>query len=89
MSKASVNDFSDRKNKRQKKRGRPRLPKGEQMTVKRGIGLRPKEAKLLDSLAKEAGKSFNSWARAILLAAAGNGSTALKRIEAEVNLCGP
>jgi hypothetical protein len=71
MKSASVNAFSGRKNQRRKKRGRPRLPKGEQMTVKRGIGLRPKEAMLLDSLAQEAGKSFNAWAREILLAAAG------------------
>lgn len=40
------------------------------MTVKRGIGLRPKEASLLDSLAREAGKSFNAWASEILFAAA-------------------
>jgi hypothetical protein len=70
MSATAVNAFSDRKNKKRKKIGRPRLPEGEQMTVKRGIGLRPKEAMLLDSLAKGAGKSFNRWAREILLAAA-------------------
>jgi hypothetical protein len=41
------------------------------MVVRREVGLRPKEARLLDSLAKEAGTTFNAWARKILLAAAG------------------
>lgn len=70
MNTIRVNGFSDREKTKRKKRGRPRLPKGEQMTVKRGVALRPKEASLLDSLAREAGKSFNAWAREILLAAA-------------------
>jgi hypothetical protein len=60
-----------RKNKRRKRRGRPKLKPGERMTVRREVGLRPKEARLLDSLAKEAGKTFNAWAREILLSAAG------------------
>lgn len=71
MSDTNVNHFSDGKKKSRRKRGRPKLRRGERKTVRREVGLRPKEAKLLDSLAKEAGKSFNSWARAILLATAG------------------
>ena len=71
MSSTLVYDFSDGKNKGRRKRGRPKLRPGERMVVRREVGLRPKEARLLDSLAKEAGKTFNAWAREILLAAAG------------------
>jgi hypothetical protein len=55
--------------KKNKKPGRPPLY-GERMTVRREVGLRPKEATRLDSLARKAGKTFNAWAREILLAAA-------------------
>ena len=39
------------------------------MIVRREVGLRPREAELFDSLARESGKSFNRSAREILLAA--------------------
>jgi hypothetical protein len=71
MSATEVNDFSVGKNRRRKKRGRPKLQPGERMTVRREISLRPREVQLMDSLAKEAGKSFSMWAREILLGVAG------------------
>jgi hypothetical protein len=71
MSATVVNDYCGEKKSKRRKRGRPRLPPGKQMTVRRGIGLRPTEAACLDSLARKAGKSFNVWARDILLTAAG------------------
>ena len=70
MTDTEVNVFSDG-TKKKRKRGRPKLGPGQRMVVRREVGLRPKEAKLLDSLAKQSGKSFNAWAREILLAAAG------------------
>jgi hypothetical protein len=71
MSNIGVNGFSCPPKKKRKKRGRPRLKSGERLSVRRKLVLRPREARLLDSLAKEAGKSFNLWAREILLAVAG------------------
>jgi hypothetical protein len=70
MNDSEVNDFCVGKNKRRKKPGRPRLQPGERMTVRREISLRPREVRLMDSLAKEVGKSFSMWAREILLTAA-------------------
>jgi hypothetical protein len=43
------------------------------MDVRREVSLRPGEVRLLDSLARKAGKTFSSWARATLLAAAVGG----------------
>jgi hypothetical protein len=71
MSITGVNGFSCPPKKKQKKRGRPKLRPEERVSVRRKLVLRPREAKLLDSLAKKAGKSFNLWAREVLLAAAG------------------
>ena len=70
MSETEVNGFQDGKKKKRRKIGRPKLRPGERMTVRREVGLRPREAKLLDTLAKDAGKSFNEWAREILLTVA-------------------
>lgn len=70
MNTVGVNGFFGPKKQKRKKRGRPRLKPGERMTERRRVDLRPKEARLLDSLAEKAGKSFNLWAREILLAAA-------------------
>ena len=71
MTTAGVNGFSATEKGRRRKRGRPRLKPGERMSERRMVNLRLWEAQLLDSLAKEAGKSFNVWAREILLTAAG------------------
>jgi len=54
---------------RKKKLGRPPL-NGKRMTERREIGLLPREARLLDSMARKANKSFSAWAREIMLAAA-------------------
>lgn len=58
--------------KTKKKMGRPPLY-GRRMAVRREVGLLPKEARIIDSVRKKAGKSFNVWAREILLAAAKGG----------------
>jgi len=71
MNDAEVNQFCVGKNKRRKRPGRPKVCPGERMTVRREISLRPREVRLMDSLAKEAGKSFSRWAREILLATVG------------------
>jgi hypothetical protein len=62
--------FFMEKSRTRKKIGRPPIY-GRRMIVRREIGLLPKEARLIDSLVRKAGKSFNLWAREILLAAAG------------------
>lgn len=71
MCDVSVNGFLGQKKTVRKKRGRPRHKPGERMTERRRVNLRPREARLLDALAKESGKSFNLWAREILLTVAG------------------
>jgi predicted HicB family RNase H-like nuclease len=70
MSDNDVNRYFATEKCKRKKRGRPRLEPEDRMSERRMVNLRSKEARLLDSLAKGAGKSFNLWAREILLAAA-------------------
>ena len=75
--------FFMEKVKTRKKTGRPPLY-GKRMIVRREVGLLPREARLIDLLARKAGKSFNVWAREILLAAAGVQRNPAQRNESDV-----
>jgi hypothetical protein len=57
--------------KMKRRRGRPKLKASKRRSVALDVSLLPQEARRMTYLAADAGKSFSSWAREVLLSAAG------------------
>jgi hypothetical protein len=64
--------FFPKKVKKRKKMGRPRIKSQDRRSVSRDVSLRVNEARKLDALAKQAGKTFSTWAREVLLEVVGS-----------------
>ena len=67
MPRKNVNNFFLKKSR--KPMGRPKLLPKDRRSENRGISFQPHEVVQLDAMARQAGKTFSTWAREVLLAA--------------------